>query len=396
MLRSVIIKTSSGEINTEADDSLTLEGFLRTKRIPPNLFQAYKNIEQESIEPIPLDTFIFKIPDDNKIILQCIRNIDLKDVLPQKTQFEKVSNPIISIPEFNFGENGCSQIIHELNQDSAKELVKEKILNFTRITCESKTIVVGISGGGDSNTLAQGLKEFSIKYLEKKFVFFTIVFEPIWPKSAAERASELCKKYSLNHLVYGNKEVEDLLGMKGSLDDFYKEYIDKFGNNTSHFFGTYLISIVARKLCKKYDSTEYILGFNREDILSDLIFSLMNGQKPLSFPIRNFGNIRLLMPLWDIPKIVLDACYPNYSLSNYNERRGEQSTYQRNIIYYLAHGIEDMYPNLGLSIMQGVQKIFDNKWPELKIENGYDIFPSEYANPEKIREVKELLKKYFD
>ncbi len=61
----------------------------------------------------------------------------------------------------------------------------------------------------------------------------------------------------------------------------------------------------------------------------------MNGQKPLAFPVRNFGSTRLLMPLWDISKIILDACYPKYSLSNYQERKGDQSTYQRNIIYLL-------------------------------------------------------------
>ena len=183
--------------------------------------------------------------------------------------------------------------------------------------------------------------------------------------------------------------------MKESLNNFYKEYCKKFGSNTSHFFGTYLISLVARKLCKKFNTNEYILGFNREDLLSDLLFSLINGQTPLRFPIRNFGSIRLLMPLWDISKIILDACYPKYSLSNYEERKDDQSTYQRNIIYYLAHSVEDVYPNLGLSLMEGAQKIFTNQWPELAAEDDLDIFPSKYADPKKLQEVKNFLKKYF-
>ncbi|MCL4278840.1 MAG: hypothetical protein KJZ60_04030, partial [Ignavibacteriaceae bacterium] len=334
---------------------------------------------------------IFAIPPEEKIFLHCIRNTDLRDVLPQSTTYSKVDNPVIVVPEFNFGNEGCREIIHELNPDSAKNLVKEKITDFIKKNSQSRTLIVGISGGGDSNTLAQGLKTL----IGKQFIFFTIVFEPIWPASAAERASKLCADHNLTHYVYNNKEIEELLKMKKSLSDFYNEYCEKFGSNTSHFFGTYLISIVARKLCKKYNANEYILGFNREDLLSDLLFSIMNGQKPLEFPVRKFGSTRLLMPLWDIPKIILDACYPKYSLSNYQERQDEQSTYQRNIIYYLAHSVEDVYPNLGLSLMEGVRKIFVDKWPELFEESNYNIFPSQYADPVKLKEVKEFLNKYF-
>ncbi|OHB12143.1 MAG: hypothetical protein A2Y49_03095 [Candidatus Zambryskibacteria bacterium RIFCSPLOWO2_12_39_8] len=121
----------------------------------------------------------------------------------------------------------------------------------------------------------------------------------------------------------------------------------------------------------------------------------MNGQKPLAFPVRKFGSIKLLMPLWDISKVILDACYPKYSFSNYQERKEDQSTYQRNIIYYLAHSIEDIYPNLGLSLMKGIEKIFSNQWSELRQEDNLDIFPSEYADSMKLEEVKSFLKKYF-
>ena len=121
----------------------------------------------------------------------------------------------------------------------------------------------------------------------------------------------------------------------------------------------------------------------------------MNGQKPLAFPVRKFGDIKLLMPLWDIPKSILDACYPKYSLSNYEERAEDQSTYQRNIIYYLAHGVDDVYPNLGLSLMQGAQKIFKDTWPKFTHEEDADLYVSEYADPSKVNEVKAFLGKYF-
>ncbi len=103
MLRDIIIKTASEEITVKTDDSLTLEEVLRMKRIPPNLFQGYIKMGEE-VRPIPLSTFIFVVPFEEKIILYCIRNTDLRDVLPQKTSYSKIQNPVIAIPEFNFGD----------------------------------------------------------------------------------------------------------------------------------------------------------------------------------------------------------------------------------------------------------------------------------------------------
>jgi hypothetical protein len=53
-----------------------------------------------------------------------------------------------------------------------------------------------------------------------------------------------------------------------------------------------------------------------------------------------------------------------YSIENYQERL-DTTTFQRGIIYYLVHNIDDIYSNLGLSLMNGIQKIFKNNWSEL-------------------------------
>ena len=394
MIRNLKLRTVAEELVLKAHDDLTLEEFLRAKRIPPSLFQGYL-IDGEDVRPIPLNTQILNIPPQSEIVLRCIRNTDLRDVLPQKISYSKVNNPITTISDLNIGGGECTETIYEIDTESAKQIVWDKISIFIKAQSQSDTIIVGISGGGDSNTLVESLMNFSSGYSEKKFVFFTIILNPIWPSSAAERAAELCRKHNIQHQIFGTKEIETLFGMKNGLDKCYAEYCQKFGNNTSHFFGTYLISLVARKLCKKYKTDEYILGFNREDLLADLLYSLMNGQKPLEFPVRRFGKIKLLMPLWEVPKVVLDACYPKYSLSNYQEREMDESTFQRNIIYYLAHGVDDVYSNLGLSLMQGVQKIFANSWPEFQHEKDFDLYITEYADKSKIDEMKTFFGEYF-
>jgi len=395
MTRTVIVRTSTQDIHLEVPILLTLEEVLRTKHIPPNLFQGYiKNIYET--KPIPLYICVKDIPPHSEIILQCIRNTDLQDVLPQKTFYKKTRNPVTAISTLNLGGKKCTQTVYELSSKQAREIVKNKILEFIKINSNAGLVVAGISGGGDSNTLAEGLKDYSIiNNTEKKILFFTLVFEPLWPQSAADRASELCRRNGMEHQIYGAKEIEKLLDMRRELSECYHEFCEKFGNKTSHFFGTYLISLVARKLCRKYETNEYILGFNREDVLAEMLFSIMNGQKPLAFPVRQFDEVRLLMPLWEVPKLVLDACYPKYSLSNYQERE-DTATFQRNIIYYLAHGIEDVYENLGLSLMLGIQKLFENNWAELKHDEDLDLYVSSYAKKPKTENIKSFFSKYFN
>ncbi len=391
MQKNIILRTAAQDFYLEAMSNLTLEELLRTKRLPPNLFQGYLESKGE-ITPVPLHSRIDHAPLGSTIILQCVRNTDLRQVLPQKTYIKKTENPTTTYSSIEIGHDGCSQTIFEVNSDQAKGTVKNKIADFMETYSKQETVLVGISGGGDSNTLAESLKKLSKP--NKRFIFYTIVFDPLWPQTAANRASELCNKIGEKHEIYDSSRIESLLSMKGELLCCYQEFLKTFGDNTDHFFGTYLISLVGRALCKRYETKEYILGFNREDLLAELLFSIMNGQSPLSFPVRKFGDTLLLMPLWEIPKLILDACYPKFSLSNYSER-DKFSTFQRNIIYYLAHSIEDAYDNLGLSIMRGVNKLFEDNWAELSEDSDFDLYPSVYAEESKKLEIKMFLKKFF-
>lgn len=396
MFRNIKIKTTPQEITLEASVDLTLEEVLRINKLPTSLFQGYilntKDPEKRQT-PIPLNIKIKEIDTENEIIIQCIRNTDLRQVLPQKIFYKKANDAITILRDLDIEEKECSETIYEINETEAKNIVTKEVENFMKEFSKAKKIILGISGGGDSNTLVRSLKNFSINN-KNEYICFTLVFDPIWPDSGARRASELCEENKIEHYIYNAKDIEKVLKMKGKLEDFFDEFSKLFGDNTSHFFATYIISLVAKRLCKKYKTDEYGLGYNREDILAELIFSLMNGQKPLSFPMREFGGIKLLMPLWKIPKRILDACYPKYSIKNYQERI-DKTTAQRSIIYYLAHAIEDTYYDLGLSLMVGIKKLFSKEWSKLKHDKEYDLYISEYAEKDKIDEVKNLLKKYF-
>jgi hypothetical protein len=162
---------------------------------------------------------------------------------------------------------------------------------------------------------------------------------------------------------------------------------------TAHFFATHMISLAGRAICRELGTSEYCLGFNREDVLAETLFSVLNGRPPLAFPVRRFGDIRLLMPVWEIPKLVLDACYPDFSKRNYEQRI--PTTPQRGLIYFLAHAVEGVYSNLGLSLMVGLGRIFDGAWPKLREDPDFDLHIEQIVGDADLAAARAFLAEHF-
>jgi len=318
-------------------------------------------------------------------------------VLPARTERRQPEGePVTLVEDVTPGPLTATGVTYPLAEPQAREVVAAKVSAFMHEHATSTTIVAGVSGGGDSNTLVEGLSRFAAaKAGTHQPLCFTLVFDPVWPRAAAERAAELCRSHQVPHRVLGPDDVARLLGMRTSLPSFFEAFSAHYGRNAVHFFGTFIISAVARALCREVSSAEYCLGFNREDVLAELLYSLLNGRRPLAFPVRCFGAFRLLMPVWDVPKRLLDACYPAYSARNYNER-ADTTTAQRSLIYYLAHGIEDVYPNLGLSLMQGIRRLYAETWSQLRHDTAWDLYVSEYAEHAEVAAVQEFLARHFN
>jgi hypothetical protein len=389
LMRKIIINTTPQRFVVSVPNNFSLEEILKLNDLPPSLFQGYIE-DQKKIVPIPLNIKIAYIDQKYKIIIQCIRNTDLRQIFPQKKQYYRIKNPLLTKKEIYFKNHKCYQKVIEINENIAKKSVFEIVNSFVNKNSIEKLIIAGVSGGGDSNTLVESLTKIN----NKKYIFFTLVFDPIWPSKAAKRAQELYSKTNSKHLILYPQKVEKILKFKNTLDSTYNIFCKYFGTDKSHFFATYLISLVARKLCKQYKTTEYCLGYNKEDVFAELLFTIINGKRPLSYPIRKFGKYTLLMPLYEIPKKILDACYPKYSIDNYQERM-DTTTHQRSMIYYLSHCIEDIPGNINIDIMNGLANIFQNKWNNLKFQKHGELYFIENANTENKKKIDKFLEEIF-
>ena len=103
-----------------------------------------------------------------------------------------------------------------------------------------------------------------------------------------------------------------------------------------------------------------------------------------------------LFPLWEMPKHLLDACYPRYSASNYRERV-DTTTPQRSAIYFIAHCLDAIGPQISLSLMKGVAALMDgiDGWEELSPIDGTPLMRTGLSDLGAEQRVLGLLREYF-
>ncbi len=390
---------SAGSRPIKPEGELSLDELLLANRLPPSLFQAYEVPGDGSLRPIPITTPLSVVPEEHKVILQCIRNTDA-DSLRANTyeSHQRDPLPVAALFDFQYGRADATNRVHLIDDDSLRQIVSSKIATFLTENEITSPIVAGISGGGDSNTLVHGIR----RHLEaaslpaEQVVCFTLVMDPLWPESAAGRARELCAEAGFQHRVMYVDDTVELLSMNESPAKLWREFADQYGSDTSHFFGTFFVNLVGRRICEQIASQHLLLGYNREDILAELLFCLMNGRRPMPFPIRGMNAVKCVLPVWDIPKAMLDACYPHYSESNYTERV-DTTTVQRSSIYFIAHCLDALVPQLSISLMSGIQRLMTDLggWQELLPIDGTPLMHTGQGGELSEAEVITMLRQYF-
>jgi hypothetical protein len=390
---------SAGSQPIKPADELSLAELLLANRLPPSLFQAYEAPGNGSLRAIPITTPLSAVPDAHKVILQCIRNTDVDSL--RAGDFETLQRdplPIAALFDFHYGKDNATNKVHLVNDGSLRDMVSSKISSFLTQNEITLPLVAGISGGGDSNTLVQGIRRYleSASLPTTQVVCFTLVMDPLWPKSAAGRARELCAEAGFQHRVLDPVGTKALLGMQGSPAALWEGFAEQYGSDTSHFFGTFFVNLVGRRICEEVSGRHLLLGYNREDILAELLFCLMNGRRPMPFPIRQVNTVKCVLPVWDVPKNLLDACYPHYSESNYTERV-DTTTVARSSIYFIAHCLDALVPQLSISLMHGIHRLMTdlNGWQELLPIHGTPLMHTGQGDELSEREVINMLRRFF-
>lgn len=252
-------------------------------------------------------------------------------------------------------DNTVTHTLKALSQSECQSIICKNVHDFIDNYLKANdTLIVGVSGGGDSNSILLGLTS----YTKFKLNIHPVILKgiPDWD-AGVPRAQSLCQLYGLQLSIVEEDEVCTLCDLKGS-GDIISLYESIFPGDDFEFLGTYMIRKVLTAYANKKNA-KVITGLNLEDILAESLLRISSQKKPLPFPLRIIQNTHFLYPLWLCPKKIIDGCFPKLSIENY-EMRYPCFSPGRNLYYMLAYSIQSFYPHLTEKLIQGFRQLSDD------------------------------------
>ncbi len=361
----IIFNTAHGQLQIDAPiKSLTLAELCDLNNLPYQSINFYgvnndevlsilKGIKTRSIEEHQKNGAL-------KIILQPNRNINFSKIIKKDVVIKNIDNDFSN--SYTFQSSKFEKLVDvEFNPSKCFEYIYESVDVFLEtINIDDRKIIVGISGGGDSNTLLKALiNNKSIKKSQLIAVMCTGL--DVWD-TAIERARHICDEADIDLILVGGQEICKIIG-KNKSENWEEAFFEVFEDSDIDALGTLIVRKVLQAYVKKFDAQAMVTGLNLEDLLAESLFQVTKNKLPLPFPIRTIDDIPLWFPLWEVPKKILDGCYPKFSLENY-EQRNPDKLINRALPYYFSQMMASIIPGYEFDLLNGFKNISEkNKDP---------------------------------
>jgi len=302
----IVISTAGGRQYPKTVAQQTLRDLLNPNSLPPTMFQAYID-DSGTLRPIPVDT---RVRLGQRYVLRCNRNLKVNQILPgfESPHWGEDVVVTVAVPNADPSElESFNPKVISFTVSEAREIVAHQVAKSLEWMAPHGTILAGLSGGGDSNAMSTGLARWrDASRSTREMQAFTLMYAPIWPATGTGRAAALCDLYGFKHHLVEPAGIEEALKIKTGLTPFLRISLTRPAISSIHIFATYLVSTFAHRwlLANVPESATriYCLGYNREDVIADTLFSLINGNVPLSYPVRRFGKCLLAMPAGNLQR----------------------------------------------------------------------------------------------
>lgn len=240
--------------------------------------------------------------------------------------------------------------LKKLSPDECRAIIADRVADtlHTHVP-EGEPLVVGVSGGGDSNAMLHGLTQSAAGRNALRPVIIKGI--PDWDQGVP-RAQALCERYGLELDVVSEEDVMRLLGIESGHGGLIDRFEREFPGDDFEFLGTLLIRIALMKRAEEIGARFVATGLNLEDVLCESLYRAAQGLQPARHPLRPIGPVSLVMPLWLCPKKIIDGCFPTFSRENYDARYPCFSL-GRNTYYSMAYSFQSQFPGMAERLVQG-------------------------------------------
>lgn len=367
----LIFRTAHGDRLLSGSERESIVDICRRYGIPVSQVTSYfaDDAGELSLFVQPF-TPIGKLESPDRIVVLPNRNIDYQALLGGSEIIREREGAVAWIATREIAADGSkAQVIEMLRPQDARELVTVQVREALELVeQQDKPLVVGVSGGGDSNALLGAIVNSGVvsPHNIRPVMMLGI---PDWDKGA-DRALAICAEYGLEITFVEEKETARILGFADAGSDWVTSFEQAFPGDDLEVLGVYGVRKVLEAVARREGAQRIVIGSNLEDCLSDVFYYLCGGRVPFPKPCGRMGEVEVLYPLWLTPKAVIDGCYPAFSRANY-EARYPSRMFGRAYFYYLAQMMVDAYPGAAQDILRGAGKLSATHHSELNFDEEF-------------------------
>ena len=352
---SIRLETSHGPRELQAHPDETIAAVLRRNGVPVASVWTYLRDRLDTVRFVSAEARVGDLP--SVPIARVSRNINVIG-LAKIERGGSVTSPE-AVTEWDFPdpiEGAYGARVHELSREDCVAIVQDAVSRVLKQRQERKltdSIVVGTSGGGDSNAMLSAMMRSGyVSSAEVPPVMMLGI--PDWD-TQLENARRVCKGLRLELREVEVEEAARLAGLK-SFALTRDEYLRRFPDADMEGLATWLLRKVLGSYARSVGSTTIAIGSNREDILGDSLLRVAQGLPPLTVPFRQVGDLTVMYPLHNVAKKIGDGTHVAYSLDNYEARYASHSA-GRSVFYYLAYALSDVLPGLDGTFAEGFRQL---------------------------------------
>jgi tRNA(Ile)-lysidine synthase TilS/MesJ len=369
---NLIFRSSHGDRYLVAGESDSVVDVCRKYGIPTTQVSTYLNSRGGELTLFvkprqPLGEYA----GDSEVIIIPNRNIDYHALLGGDDIVRERPGASTWLRIREGGSESTAGFVTELlGPAQAQEFVAAQVKEALLLSgVEDEPLVVGVSGGGDSNALLGAIIKSGL--ISKENILPVMMLGiPDWDKGA-DRAAKICAEHGLALRTVPDEETARILGFTDPKRDWVTAFEQAFPGDDLEVLGVYGVRRVLEHVAIERGAKKIVIGSNLEDCLSDVLYYICAGKVPFPKPCGRMGKVDILYPLWLTPKAIIDGCYPKYSLENY-EARYPSRMYGRAYFYYLAQMLVDAYPGAGQDILRGAGKLSQELFQELPYDQEFD------------------------
>lgn len=252
------------------------------------------------------------------------------------------------------GQSRADAYLKKLSPEDCRQVIADRVRDaVTGILPAGSDLVVGVSGGGDSNALLYAFSRLADHGVRVHPLIIKGI--PDWDEGVP-RARDLCARYGLDLEVMEEGEVTGLLGIPRDGVSLIDRFEREFKGDDFEFLGTLLVRLALAKKAREIGTPYISTGLNLEDVLCEALFRLSSGLTPAPFPKRVIGDVTMVFPLWLCPKRIIDGCFPKLSLENYDARYPCFSL-GRNLYYSLIYSMQSNFPGYIEQFAHGLSEL---------------------------------------